>query len=390
VVEPGGTGRGVKAIILMPVGRQEALQKAHEQAQRRPGKFHISMTAKEKQRIEQQKVERFVSGAGCRRVYLDREMDGRIDRVRCEDEEERCDVCQASGAMMDELEAQRQAYIQREQEKQDRLIDSAIDIPTSSVPFPDVESNGFHSSQGPIPGSSPPSSQESTVSFDPRFVADRISPGERDIFQSQQSQRQQRRVQGQAQNQQAGYEVWDLENRLDQWVGKCPLCYVRRCTGSQVEFRHTLDECVDPEQELVCTEVQALQRIQFQEYASCYDCGVAQQVCTRWEEIREGNQKFKRIQGGVCQYEKIVRQVVAAIMVAGPLEVVDQEVWSHMRAEGIWGANEDLKARRGGRSKGGDVSMVWAEGSLGVSRSQCFITGVLPVDSWVRRVEKEG
>lgn len=54
-----------EAIILMLVGRQEALQKAHKQAQQRPAKFHISMTAKEKQRIEQQKVKRFVSGAAC-------------------------------------------------------------------------------------------------------------------------------------------------------------------------------------------------------------------------------------------------------------------------------------------------------------------------------------
>jgi hypothetical protein len=94
----------------MPVGRQEALQKSHEQARRRPAEFHISMTAKEKRQIEQQRTERFMSGAKCRRVYLDQEMDGRIDRVRCEDEEERCDVCQASDARMGELETQQQAY----------------------------------------------------------------------------------------------------------------------------------------------------------------------------------------------------------------------------------------------------------------------------------------
>ncbi|KAK6599319.1 hypothetical protein H4I96_08523 [Botrytis cinerea] len=154
--ESGRAGRDGKrsdAIILMPVGRQEALQKAHEQAQRRPAKFHISMTVKEKQRIEQQKVERFVSGAACRRVYLDGEMDGRMDRVRCADEEERCDVCQASDAMMDELEAQQQAYIHREQEKQDRFTDSAIHMPTSSIPFPEVPSDGVHGSDGPFPSS---------------------------------------------------------------------------------------------------------------------------------------------------------------------------------------------------------------------------------------------
>lgn len=72
-----------------------------------------------------------------------------MDRVRYANKKERCDVCQASDAMMGELEAQRQAYIQQEQEKQDRLMNSAIDIPTSSVPFPGAESSGFPSSQGP-------------------------------------------------------------------------------------------------------------------------------------------------------------------------------------------------------------------------------------------------
>ncbi|KAK6591474.1 hypothetical protein H4I95_12188 [Botrytis cinerea] len=121
--ESGRAGRDGKrsdAIILMPVGRQEALQKAHEQAQRRPATFHISMTVKEKQRIEQQKVERF-----------------------------------ASDAMMDELEAQQQAYIHREQEKQDRFTDSAIHMPTSSIPFPEVPRDGVHSSDGPFPRSPP-------------------------------------------------------------------------------------------------------------------------------------------------------------------------------------------------------------------------------------------
>jgi hypothetical protein len=84
---------------------------------------------------------------------------------------------------------------------------------------------------------------------------------ERAEFQSQQSQWQQQRLQFQAQVQQDGQEVWDLENRLDQWVGKCPLCYVRRCAGQQVQVQHTLDQCIDPEQELVASEAKTLQSI---------------------------------------------------------------------------------------------------------------------------------
>jgi hypothetical protein len=34
--------------------------------------------------------------------------------------------------------------------------------------------------------------------------------------------------------------------------------------------------------------------------------------------------------------------VIAAIIIAGPLEVVDREVWSRMRAQGIWGVNKTL------------------------------------------------
>jgi hypothetical protein len=59
------------------------------------------------------------------------------------------------------------------------------------------------------------------------------------------------------------------------------------------------------------------------------------------------NRKFERIQGGVCQYDRILRSVVAAIIIAGPLEVVDHEVWFQMQAEGIWGADEKLDADEG-------------------------------------------
>ncbi len=103
----------------MPVGRQEALQKVYKQAQRRLAKFYISITAKEKQRIEQQKVERFVSSTAYRRVYLDREINRRIDRVRYKDEEERYNIYRESNSIIEVLEAQQRAYIPREREKQD-------------------------------------------------------------------------------------------------------------------------------------------------------------------------------------------------------------------------------------------------------------------------------
>jgi hypothetical protein len=66
--------------------------------------------------VERGKVEKFISGAKCRRTYLDQEMDGRVDRGRCEEGEERCDVCQKDDAELAEVEELRETYI-REQEQ---------------------------------------------------------------------------------------------------------------------------------------------------------------------------------------------------------------------------------------------------------------------------------
>jgi hypothetical protein len=46
-------------------------------------------------------------------------MDGRIDRVRCKEGKERCDVCQNSDAMIEEAEALQQAY-QAEEDEQEK------------------------------------------------------------------------------------------------------------------------------------------------------------------------------------------------------------------------------------------------------------------------------
>ena len=83
-------------------------------------------------------------------------MDKRVDRARCKDKEERCDIYRESNTIIDELEVQRQVYIQREYKKQERLIDSAINIPSSNMPFSGFPNEGFESSNRPFPSSPPP------------------------------------------------------------------------------------------------------------------------------------------------------------------------------------------------------------------------------------------
>ena len=58
-------------------------------------------------------------------------MDGRVDRARCEEGEERCDICRDSDAMMEEAEALRQAYQESVRSRPEPTLDSGIDIPSS-------------------------------------------------------------------------------------------------------------------------------------------------------------------------------------------------------------------------------------------------------------------
>jgi hypothetical protein len=166
-----------------------------------------------------------------------------------------------------------------------------------------------------------------------------ITVDEREEFENQQDQRQKQRYQIQEQIRHENWTAWDLERQLSKWVGRCALCYIRQQQGQNIgmDYKHSIEECPDNSREVVGPEIKALKAIQFERYAGCYECGVAQKICTRWREKQGGAQRFERVQDGICQYEGIVQEVVAAMMIAGPLEVVHEGVYTKMKALGIWG-----------------------------------------------------
>jgi superfamily II DNA or RNA helicase len=78
--ESGRAGRDRRASEAIIVQRRFE----HTAAERRSRSWTAS---------EREDMDNFVVGYHCRRVIMDRVMDGRMDRVACEDDEEACDVC---------------------------------------------------------------------------------------------------------------------------------------------------------------------------------------------------------------------------------------------------------------------------------------------------------
>ena len=136
-------------------------------------------------------------------------------------------------------------------------------------------------------------------------------------------------------------------------------------------------------------EVIALGKFRFEPYAACYECGVAQQICSRWRVMRERSHRFVRVEGGACQYRGVVRAVVAAMMVAGPLKVVEQHIFQKMQAVGMWGPEgvrwdeKDKKQVREAMWKwlGKRVQWGFMEGSVLL---QAFYRVVVGFEEWVQ------
>jgi hypothetical protein len=103
----GRDGKRSEAIVVMPAGKHEEFQKkiARAQARAQPSKIRS-------REVEWEKMERFLSGSKCRRIYLDSEME-------CEVGEERCDISEKNDAITERLDAQ-QAAIHRRRKSESR------------------------------------------------------------------------------------------------------------------------------------------------------------------------------------------------------------------------------------------------------------------------------
>jgi superfamily II DNA helicase RecQ len=162
----------------------------------------------------------FMATEGCMRVVADREMDGRMDRVGCEDGEERCDGCGKA----------------------------------------EVEQESSESGMGEI-GSE--ELEEEEFAFEQEQIRRRIV-AHKEV-----------RLQG---SQAVGLQ--GLEDKLEEWRVGCVMC---RAFGKLADG-HVLDECSRQGAEGLKYWVgQVRETIRWQRFAGCWYCGLPQAVCERWE-----------------------------------------------------------------------------------------------------------
>ncbi|OBT39611.1 hypothetical protein VE00_10743 [Pseudogymnoascus sp. WSF 3629] len=97
--------------------------------------------------------------------------------------------------------------------------------------------------------------------------------------------------------------------------------------GHDIDAAHKLETCINEKREIVSLEIAKLQEIKFAAGMSCQLCAVPQETC-------HDSMYFTRQSEGRCLYDGVVREAVAAIMVAGP-DVVVEKIKKLVRDRGV-------------------------------------------------------
>ena len=196
---------------------------------------------------ERRLVRRYVRGENgvgtCRRVALDGYLDGRDDRVGCEEGEEVCDVC--GGGTGEE----------REGTDEDTMKDEG-----------ETEQAGVQ--------------------------------GE---FRQQERERRGPREELMRSMQQEHLQMEWLRRQLQRWAGRCGIC---EGAGSGADD-HDLKHCKRAESRKAREMFWVIQNtIRFEAYSGCFGCGVPQEYCNRWED--DGKGKYRKVDGGSCQFKGVL------------------------------------------------------------------------------------
>ena len=197
---------------------------------------------------ERQLVRRYVREEDgirtCRRVVLDGYLDGRDDRVGCEEGEESCDVC--GGGTGEERD---------DETGEDTMEDER-----------EAEHGGVE--------------------------------GE---FWQQERERRRGREELMRSRQQEGLEMEWLRRQLQDWTGRCGICEGAGLGADDHDLKH----CKSAESRKAREMFWMIQKtIRFEAYSGCFGCGVPQEFCNGWED--DGKGKYRKVKGGSCQFKGVL------------------------------------------------------------------------------------
>ena len=272
----------------------------------------------------------------CRRVIIDRYLDGRTDRSRCEGDEEACDQCEGrvfseSASDVEDRQAREVGTQALEavgtqapevgtpaSEAVGSQVSVTVSTQASEMVYTQAPASDRGRTQAPAldrghtqaPETERADSSTSALisRWRPGALQSNALIGSSPLFgefqrQEQARQRPQQRRVGQEQGKAQLLDA--IVQRVSEWKNRCAVCFIH---GRK--HQHTINECADLDGQAAAKkhgEVMGRGGISFVRNIVCFKCGLPQQVCDRWRgggvaEIEGGRQKkcrFFRVMSGI-------------------------------------------------------------------------------------------
>ncbi|KAH6982534.1 P-loop containing nucleoside triphosphate hydrolase protein [Ilyonectria destructans] len=296
VQESGRAGRGGKPSVSVVIcGKwMDAVRKGKGGKQKKN-----KVEGAEKDSWDEAALE-FVEGRDCRRMVLDRVMDGRMDRWECEEGEERCDVCQRREGIWEEEAVAGVA------DEGDRGMEAGQRLS-------EVEEEMAEGSEGLVDA-----------------IEEEFAQANRTrAFAQWQTER---KVMEEAK------EAEEFQELLERWSGYCVVCRMVMGLKEEEEAYHKLEQCPNRETESWCWITEAIGMVgrelfgrkRMQNFSGCFDCGIPQQICNQWEAHDEDGRRFTRVKGAICQYSGLLMELYAGV-----------SAWDQQRADMVVGGDDE-------------------------------------------------
>lgn len=256
-----------------------------------------------------------IEGHRCRRVVLDEVMDGRVDRVACEGDEELCDHCRRE-----------QSPFVNTTYEEERFIDSGLysGIETSSIHGAhDTDSDSgsvdsiisYTASSPPIRRSSVPSMPNTQSTASTQHTQ---QDGTDILFDAMvrntkwQEEKSRQKISKEAQ------EADRFIEKMMEWQGVCVICRMDDADDDE----HALENCPHKAEAIsirVQKDVEMLTKSIFgqkkvEPFAGCYHCGWPQELCPSWASSKDDGGHFKQIPGVDCDKNGMLIQTIAGFV----------------------------------------------------------------------------
>jgi len=204
----------------------------------------------------EEEMQRFIGGEECMRVVMDQAMDGRENRVQCEDGEERCQHCQRVSTISD---GEGEEGVEEQE----------------TCGSPDAQNE----------------------------EAGRIE------FEQQLSSRKARAVCLAGSQSREALEVERLRELMEEWKVGCQRC---RAFGEDGEG-HDIWDCRGKGAEAIRRGATLFkEKVQWARFSGCFECGLPQEICSRFEaNIGQGGWRIRV--DGRCQYAGVLVGAVFSV-----------------------------------------------------------------------------